>query len=124
VGNRSVIIIFQVVILYGVYQMGVWIQKALNLFIPGSIIGMLLLLGLLFLKIIPISVIEEGASYMLRHLPFFFLPVTVGVIEYFGLFKGKGFLLIIITIFSTIIVMVTAGVTSQYLAVKGEKLRS
>jgi holin-like protein len=124
VGNRSVIIIFQVVILYGVYQMGVWIQKALNLFIPGSIIGMLLLLGLLFLKIIPISVIEEGASYMLRHLPFFFLPVTVGVIEYFGLFKGKGFLLIIITIFSTIIVMVTAGVTSQYLAAKGEKLRS
>ncbi|RBW71418.1 CidA/LrgA family protein [Bacillus taeanensis] len=120
-GRKSLNIIFQVAILYGIYQVGVWLQEGLNLFIPGSMIGMLLLVSLLALKVIPIVLIEEGASFMLRHLPFFFLPVTAGIINYFQLFKGKGFLLILVTLLSTIVVMVTAGLTSQQLAKRGEK---
>ncbi len=42
--------ILHIAILYGFYVLGSWIQELFNLVIPGSIIGMLLLLFLFLQK--------------------------------------------------------------------------
>lgn len=113
-------IIFQIAILYLFYYAGVWIQHALHLLMPGSIIGMLLLFCLLMTKKFKISWIDKGAGFLLSHLPLLFIPVTVGIIDFFDLFKGRGFFSIVVVIVSTILVMVTSAFVSQWIAVRKE----
>lgn len=114
--KKTMIIGLQILFLYLLSWIGTWIQHFFNLAIPGSVIGLILLFLLLLLKIIPVTFIEAGASLMTRHLVLFFIPATVGIMNYYYLFQGRGVLLIIVTIVSTIIVMISAGYVSQKLA--------
>src|SRR5690625_4915146 len=112
---KAINIIFQIGILYVLYIIGEWIADIFNLLIPGSVIGMILLLGLLFIRGLKLEWIEEGAGFMVRHLTFFFIPATVGIMQYYDIFAGKGFMLVIIVLISTILVMVVSGLMGQLL---------
>lgn len=114
--KKSLVIIGHVGVLYAFFLLGRWLQQTFNLFIPGSIIGMLLLFLVLLTGRFKLAWVEEGAAFLLRHLPLFFIPVTVGIMEYTDLLLGEGFLLVVITIISTLIVMAAAGWTSEQLA--------
>ncbi|WP_026701338.1 CidA/LrgA family protein [Salibacterium aidingense] len=107
-------------ILYLFYYAGVWIQETLNTVIPGSIIGMLLLLLFFYAKLVKPALIEKGANLLLSHMPLLFLPVTAGVMAHFSLFAGKGLILAVIAYISTLIVMLTAGWTAQWLVRRRE----
>lgn len=109
-------IIYQVAILFGVFYIGNWIQDFFKLFIPGSVIGLIIMFILLTTGIVSPRFIKNGSSYMVKHLVLFFIPTTVGVINFYQLFIGKGILLIVITIISSLLVMISAGYTSQFLA--------
>lgn len=87
---------------------------------PGSIIGMLLLFGLLMTGKFKAAWVEKGASFLLAHLSLLFIPITVGVIDFFDLFKGRGLFSIIVVSLSTILVMVTSSFVSQWLAERKE----
>lgn len=113
---RIIKIIIQIAILFIVFYIGTWIQQYFQLPIPGSVIGLILMFLLLVSGLYPVSWIEEGASLMVKHLVIFFIPAMVGILNYFTLFKGKGLLLFIITIVSTLLVMVISGAVSQALA--------
>lgn len=108
--------VLQVAVLYLVYEIGVWIQTTLDLFIPGSVIGLILLFLLLMTKMYPVKWIENGSKLMNRHLVLFFIPATVGIMNHYRLFAGKGILLIGIVIVSTVCVMSASGLVSQKLA--------
>ncbi|NSL51338.1 CidA/LrgA family protein [Calidifontibacillus erzurumensis] len=111
-------IVIQIGVLYLFYYAGVWIQKTFHLLMPGSIIGMLLLFALLMTKKFKEGWIEQGASFLLSHLPLLFIPVTVGIIDFLDLFKGEGFFSIIVVIISSIIVMVASSAVSQWIVVR------
>ena len=114
-------IILHIAFLYGIYLLGNWIQEVLGLVIPGSVIGMIILFILLSTKIIKISWIETGAKFMVNNLALFFIPATVGIMNYFDLFSGKGFLLVVIVLFSTFLVMASSGITSQWIMRRKER---
>ena len=114
-------IILQIGMLFIVYEIGVLIQHLFDLFIPGSVIGLILMFLILTTGIIKLKFVEAGAKFMNKHLVLFFIPATVGIMNHYQLFAGKGVFLIIITIVSTLCVMGTAGLVSQRLAKKGEK---
>lgn len=114
-------IALHILILYGFYLFGTWIQSLFHLTIPGSIIGMFCLFILLATKIINPKWIELGTSYLLTHMQILFIPVTAGILNFLDVFSGKGFLLIVVTVISTIIVFISSGLVSQALAVKGER---
>lgn len=109
-------IIVQIIVLYGFYYIGVALQKWLQLPIPGSIIGMLLLFTALLVKAYPIKWIETGAHLLLTYLALLFIPVTVGVMTYFDTFTNRGAALPFIVLLSTLLVMIVAGFTSDLLA--------
>ena len=113
---RFLTLIVQIAILFIVYYIGTWIQQLLQLSIPGSVIGLILMFILLVTGIFPLRLIEQGASFMIKHLVLFFIPATVGILNYYTLFKGKGLLLFIITIVSTLLVMIISGLVSQAIA--------
>ncbi|GGN50728.1 CidA/LrgA family protein [Oceanobacillus indicireducens] len=109
-------IITHIFFLYALLLIGNFLQEVFHLFIPGSVIGMLLLFLLLKMGIIKIKWMEEGTSLLLRHLTLFFIPVTIGFMEYLELFKGKGIFLLLITVISTALVMGVGGAVSEQLA--------
>ncbi|WP_029270181.1 CidA/LrgA family protein [Virgibacillus alimentarius] len=108
-------IIFHIIILYCLYFIGNWVQDTLDLFIPGSVIGMILLFILLLTNILKVTWIEQGAQFLIKNLSLLFIPVTVGVIDYFSLFAGKGVRLIGIVLLSTVLVMIISGAVSQWI---------
>ncbi|TPE67218.1 CidA/LrgA family protein [Halalkalibacterium halodurans] len=114
---RLVHILLQVGILYGFYLVGSWIQKSFELIVPGSIIGMVLLLIALAIKAISPKWIEQGSMQLLLLMPMLFLPVTVGIMEYWHMFHGSGFWLLIIAFVSTILVFIISGWITQWLIV-------
>ncbi len=118
---KALLIILQVFVLYGLYLAGIWIQSVLDLMIPGSIIGMLLLFLLLVTKIFPLKWIQQGSRFMLAHLTLFFIPVTVGVMQFGYVFKGKGLLLIPAVLASTVLVIVISSKMLDLFMSKGLK---
>lgn len=119
--HNGIIIPIQIAMLYGIYLIGKGIQNLFDLFIPGSVIGMILLFILLSFKVVPEWILQRGITFMIRHLPFFFIPATVGIISYAYVFKGKGILLIGIGLLSTALVMALAGLVTQWLVRRREE---
>lgn len=118
--NRIQLII-QVVFLFSLAWIGEFIQAWLYLPIPGSIIGFLILLGLLLTKIIPAKWIEQGAKALLFLLPLLFVPFNLGVMEYPELLSLNGALMVLSVAASTIVSMVAIGHLCQWLEKKREK---
>ncbi|RNF38729.1 CidA/LrgA family protein [Planococcus salinus] len=113
---KYIIPLLQLIPIYAFYLAGEWLQLFFDLPLPGSIIGFLLLFVALLLKIYPLQWIESGSRLILAFLPLFFIPATVGVMDYGELFAGKGMWLIVIVIVSTLLAMGASGWTSQYIS--------
>lgn len=111
-------IVVQVILLYMVFLLGEAIAQFFNLIIPGSIIGLLLLLTGLILGVVPIELIEDGARALLLFLPLFFVPATVGIVQYPEFLSGKGLLMIAIVVVSTCISLAGAGWASRFFEAK------
>ncbi len=98
--------------------MGVGIVTFLHLPLPGSVIGLLLLALSLNLKIIKVEYIQDGASFLIGILTLFFIPATVGVIDYPELLSKTGLLIILAIIASTLVSIYITGLLSQLIEKK------
>ncbi len=116
---KYIIIAIQILVLYLFSALGEIISTVFQLPLPGSIIGLLLLFICLYYKIIPAMYIKNGAVFLLAVLPLFFIPATVGVIQYPELLSSKGMFLIILVIISTLMTIIVAGRVSEVYEEKG-----
>ncbi|WP_243386004.1 CidA/LrgA family protein [Bacillus kexueae] len=116
--NKWIRTILQIILLYGIYQLGKYIQTVFQLMIPGSIIGMLILFGVLHIRGIHSEWLKDGSELLLKYLPILFIPATVGVMNYFSLFSLEGILTVFIVIVSTILVILTSGWMNQWMVGK------
>lgn len=82
--------------------------------LPGNIMGLLLLLGLLEFKIIKPEQIEEPTSFLLDHLAFFFIPSAINIIVCYHKIASCWWQISLICILSTIAVMGVAGKVTQW----------
>ncbi|WP_077065031.1 CidA/LrgA family protein [Gracilibacillus massiliensis] len=111
-------IIIQISVLFIFYYIGETIQETFSLFIPGSIIGMLLFFALLTFRWIRVEWVEEGIDLLIKDMPIFFVPVTVGVVQYLDFFIGKGSLMIPLIILSTLLVILSGSLITSLLVKK------
>lgn len=118
---KVLLIILQIGFLYGLNMVGNLVAVMLKVPIPGSIIGLLILLLGLFFKIIPVTFIQDGAGFILVILPLFFIPSTVGVIQYPELLSLNGVVLILMVMVSTFITMIIVGRVSEWESKKDGK---
>lgn len=114
-------IIIQVAALYIFYMIGAWIERALHLPIPGSLIGMFLLFILLGLKFLPVKWFDFGAETLVDLMPFLLIPSIIGLMNYGSFFVHKGISLLLTVVVSTFLIIVAAGHTGQYFANRKEK---
>lgn len=96
------------------------LSKLFRLPMPGTIMGMILLLILLLLKVIKTDWINDITDVLLKHLPLMFIPSGVAIINHYGSLKGNIIKLFFILFVSIILVMVVTGRVVQYLINKKE----
>ncbi|MFB4321803.1 MULTISPECIES: CidA/LrgA family protein [Paenibacillus] len=102
----------------GMDQLAAW----LNIGIPGSILGIVVVFILLETKILRLEWIELGANWLLAELLLFFIPAAVGIMKYFPMLETEGLQILAVVLFSTVIVMVSSGLTAGFISSrKGRK---
>lgn len=111
-------IIVQIGILNIFYYIGVGIVSLLHLPLPASVIGLLLLALALQFKLIKVEYIQDGAGFLIGVLTLFFIPATVGVIDYPQLWTTTGLLVMLAVTASTLISIYVTGTLSQVIEKK------
>lgn len=99
----------QLAIILMILECGKMTNKILNIPIPGSVIGMVLLLILLNFKILKIEKIERLSNFLLDNLAFLFIPATVSVMESYKIIKSQWIQIITICVITTVIVFGVTG---------------
>lgn len=107
--------------LWAINEAGYLLAHTLHLPIPGNAIGMIILFALLATGIVRLAWIEQAASFLIRHLAFFFIPVAVGLMNFGGLFTASGPAILIAILISTGLGMLCTGWVSQALEQRREK---
>lgn len=87
--------------------------------LPGSILGLLMVFGLLKLGWLRLERIERGADFLLTHMLLFFIPSAVAVIQYREQLAAAGIYLLAIIVVSTVLVMMFTGLIAELLARRG-----
>ena len=71
------------------YFVGGLLSEALGLPVPANVLGLVFLFGILALRWIRLSDVEDAADFIIGHLALIFVPSAVGIMEYFGLFQSS-----------------------------------
>ncbi|MFS0781795.1 CidA/LrgA family protein [Bacillus sp. 1P06AnD] len=109
----KIILQISVLILFSI--LGNFLHTYAHIPLPGSIIGLILLFLSLSFRLIPISLVEKGSSFLISFFPLLFVPVFIGVMNYSSLLSIKGAILFLLVIVSTIVTMVISGASSQFI---------
>lgn len=78
-------ILLQIGVVFGLYWVSQCIEQVLPIPFPASVISLLLLLVLLLTRVIKVDHIREKADFLLGNLGFFFVPVSVSIMNYAGI---------------------------------------
>jgi holin-like protein len=113
-------IVIQVIFLYMIYFLGVFLQNLFHLMIPGSIIGMIILFVLLQANFFQKEWVKDGSLFLVKYLSLLFIPATVGIMQYLLLFTSKGFITVIVVLISTVLVMISSSWICQQLSERKE----
>lgn len=89
------------------------ISAILPLTIPGSIIGMLILFALLSSQILPAQWVKPGCHLMIRYMALLFVPIGVGVMNYYDLLSKQFGPIVVSCLISTFVVMFVVGFSTQ-----------
>lgn len=121
--KKGLIFSSQLLILIMIYQIGSQIALFFHLQIPGNVIGIILLLLLLWTRVIKVEQIDLAASWLLKHLSFFFIPIAVGLMTLGPIFLNKGIMILCVLVTSAFIGLLSAGKVTQSVILKKEKVK-
>ena len=79
--------LIQILGLCAISYIGNVLASFLNIGIPGSILGILLLFIIIEQKWLPLEKIELGANFLIAELLLFFIPSAIGVIQFQDVLK-------------------------------------
>jgi len=115
------ILILELTGLWGLSKLGYLLVAQLHVPLPGNVAGMLLLFGLLCSGIVPARLFERSSALLARHLPFFFVPMAVGLMNLGATFVSEGWLLILVLVASASVGLCATGWIAQLLSrMKGQ----
>ena len=101
----------QLLILFSVCLLSNYLVTLLPFPFPGSVLGMLLLLGLFLTNVIKPESLKEVAEFLLGNMAFFFLPAGVNILANYSVVQAYIFPIVIICVLSTILTFVATSVT-------------
>lgn len=95
------------------YFIGECMSYLIKGFIPGSIIGMMLLFLSLYLKIVNPESVDSTANAITKNMAIFFIPSGAGLMSSFGVLSKFWASIIITCSISTVLVIAVVGIVQQ-----------
>ena len=108
----------QMAALWAISAGGSWLAWRLHLMIPGNVIGMCALFAGLASGVLKSDWFELGGGFLTKHLAFFFVPVTVGVMAFGATFARAGTGIVVSLLVSTVLGFAVAGIATERLAAR------
>jgi holin-like protein len=103
------------------YLLGELVSYVMGGFVPGSIIGMILLfLSLAFRAVKPENV-GKISKALTDNMGLFFVPAGVGLMTSFGIISEYWAVILVSSSVSTVLVIITVGYIQQFMERKGKK---
>ncbi|MBM7035847.1 CidA/LrgA family protein [Vibrio ulleungensis] len=93
------------------------LQQVLHLAVPGSVIGLLLLFGLLVSGAVKPVWVEKSASLLIKYMILLFVPVSVGVMVHLDTLADNFWMIIISTVGGSLIVLVVMALLLERILV-------
>lgn len=109
-------ILLQLALILGISFAGELLHRYVGVPIPGNILGMLILLLLLCVKVVKLDHIKEVSDFFLKHIAFFFLPPSIGIMAAGEEVMSQWPLLLFLCVALTIVTLTATGWTVQLLA--------
>lgn len=103
--------IFIVLLFWGLGELVGWL---VNGFVPGSVIGMMLLFVALCLKIVKPGRIKPVADFLCGNMALFFIPAGVGVVNALDILSQYWQAVLIASGVSTVLVIVVVASIQQW----------
>jgi holin-like protein len=97
------------------YFIGESVSYLIKGFIPGSIIGMMLLFLALYLKVVKPANVDSTANAITKNMAIFFIPSGAGLITSFGVLSKFWASIIITCSVSTVLVIAVVGLLQQHM---------
>jgi holin-like protein len=92
---------------------GQFIVRDLHLPIPGTLVGIAGMFLLLWSGAVKLSWFDETGSFLMKHLAFFFIPVTVGLIDAGALLATSGIAIAVVLGVSAAVGIALSGLVCQ-----------
>lgn len=112
----------QFLIILAVTFIGEILHAVIPLPVPASIYGMLLMLGGLTTKVIPLDMVKEAGGFLIEIMPLMFIPPAAGLLISWAQLREVFVPVAVITVVTTVLVMAVTGRVTQFV-LKREKRR-
>lgn len=112
--------IFIILVFYLLGAVVSWISGGL---LPASIVGMVLLFVALSAGWLKAERVKPATDFLLSNLMLFFVPIAVGVVGSFVLFKDHIWAIVISSLVSTVVVIAVVGIVAQVLIRRKENAK-
>ena len=96
-------ILLQIGVVFGVYWASQCVEAMLPFPFPASVISLLVLLVLLVVGVVKVDHVREKSDFLLGNLGFFFVPASVGIINYASLIWENAAAFLTICVASTVL---------------------
>ena len=100
-------------VVFGCLFVGQLVISLTGLPLPASIIGLLVLFGLLQLGIVKLDSVRWLALVMLEYLAFLIVPACISLMQYFEIIRLELWQILVATVVSTLLVIIATGHSYQ-----------
>ncbi len=111
----------QFTIILAVTRVGEIMKMVIPLPIPGSIYGLVLMLGLLISGKLRIERVEKAAKFLVEIMPVMFIPAAVGLMSSWDRLQPILLPVSVITVVSTVLVMAVTGRVTDFMIVRKKR---
>jgi len=95
------------------YFVGELLSLLINGFLPGSIVGMILLFLSLFFKILDPENVRSAATTITKNMAVFFVPAAVGLMAYAELVSQNAVAIVLAITVSTLLTIVSVALVQE-----------
>jgi holin-like protein len=95
-------LLFQLGIIFLISILGDFLSALLDIGIPGNVIAMLLMFGLLLSGMLKASHIKETSDFLLKNMVLFFIPPIVNLIGVYDIIRSYVPAILVISVTTTV----------------------
>ena len=111
ISNMKVVQGFAIIMAF--FALGEAVSILMGHFVPGSVVGMVLLFAALCLRWVDAESIRPVAQFLTRNMILLFIPTFMGIIDTWGLLRSSLLEWFVVLVITTIAVMAASGYSVQ-----------